>query len=83
MADARKASPAWLPAPHQGLLNCVCGGNESAEFLRQNSLIQQRWGRKVVPVCEAVPGLNHMSILDALIEPGSRVHQLARKLLGL
>ncbi len=81
--DARKASPAWLPAPHQGLLNCVCGGNESAEFLRQNSLIQQRWGRKVVPVCEAVPGLNHMSILDALIEPGSRVHQLARKLLGL
>ena len=81
--DACKSSPAWMPAPRQGLLNSVCGGNESAEFLRQNRLIQQRWGRTVVPVCEALPGLNHFSILDALVEPGSRLHGLTRELLGL
>lgn len=82
--DAIKSSPAWMPRPRHGVvLNCVCGGNESAEFLRQNSLIQQSWGRKVVPVCEALPGLNHFSILDALVEPGSRLHQVTRELLGL
>ena len=81
--DACKSSPAWMPAPRQGLLNSVCGGNESAEFLRQNRLIQQRWGRTVVPVCEALPGLNHFSIPDALVEPGSRLHGLTRELLGL
>ena len=82
--DACKASPAWMPPPPRpGVLSSVCGGDESAEFLRQNSLIQQRWGRKVVPVCEALPGLNHFSILDALVEPGSRLHQLARERLGL
>lgn len=82
--DACKASPAWMPPPpRHGVLASVCGGDESAEFLRQNSLIQQRWGRKVVPVCEALPGLNHFSILDAMVEPGSRLHQLTRDRLGL
>lgn len=83
--DACRASPAWMPAPRQGQgqLLSVCGGNESAEFLRQNSLIQQRWGRQVVPVCEALPGLNHLSVLDALVEPGSRLHQRTCDLLGL
>lgn len=81
--DACKASPAWMQPPRQGDLSSVCGGDESAEFLRQNSLIQQRWGRKVVPVCEALPGLNHFSILDALVQSDTRLHQLTRDLLGL
>ncbi len=81
--DARKASPAWMPAPRVGVLNSVCGDAESAEFLRQNALIQQRWGRQVVPVCESLTGLNHFSVLDALVAPGHRLHRLARDLLGL
>lgn len=81
--DACQASPAWLPAPRQGKIYSVCGGDESAEYLRQNSLIQQRWGHKRVPVCEALPGLNHFSMLDALVEPGSRLNQLTLDLLVL
>ncbi len=81
--DACRASPAWLARPRHGLLSSVCGGLESAEFQRQNRLIQERWGKVVVPVCEALPGLNHFSILDALVEPGSRLNQLARGLLDL
>lgn len=81
--DACRASPAWMPPPRQGDLNSVCGGDESAEFARQNSLIQQRWGRKRVPVCETLPGLNHFSILDAMVQPDSRLHQLTCDLLGL
>jgi arylformamidase len=82
--DAIKASPAWMPRPaHGGVLNSVCGGDESAEFLRQNQLIQQAWGKDVVPVCEALPGLNHFSILEALADPDSRLHQLCSDLLGI
>jgi arylformamidase len=82
--DAIKASPAWMPRPaHGGVLNSVCGGDESAEFLRQNQLIQQAWGKEVVPVCEALPGLNHFSILEALAAPDTRLHQLCSDLLGI
>ncbi len=79
-AQVRKASPALLPAPRNRTLYSVAGGIESAEFLRHNQLIQQAWGKKTVPVCEELPGLHHFSVLDALVEPGHRLHQLARQL---
>jgi len=78
-----RASPAWMPRPRRGHLYSVAGGDESAEFLRQNQLIQQAWGSTSVPVCEALPGLNHFSMLDALVDPTSRLHALALQLLGL
>lgn len=78
--QVRMASPALLPAPAQGTLAAVCGGDESQEFLRQNQLIRQVWGEKAVPVCEALPGLNHFSILEALAQPGHRLHELALRL---
>jgi len=81
--DAVKSSPAWMPRPAQGILNSVCGGDESAEFLRQNRLIQQAWGSDTVPVCEALPGLNHFSMLDSLADPASRLHQICSDLLGI
>jgi arylformamidase len=76
-----QASPAWLPAPRHGQLYSVAGALESAEFLRHNKLIQTAWGKKVVPVSEALPGLNHFSIVDALAEPKHRLHALALQLL--
>ena len=78
-----QASPARLPAPLQGLLYSVVGGNESEEFLRQNQLIRQAWGIQRVPVCEALPGLDHFSILQALAQPGHRLNSLALELLRL
>jgi arylformamidase len=79
--QGRQASPALLPAPQQGVLASVVGGDESAEFLRQNKLIRQAWGNKVVPVCETLPGLNHFSVVEALVEPAHRLNQLALQLL--
>jgi len=81
--QVRQASPVLLPRPPQGALYSVAGGDESDEFLRQNRLIQQTWGLEAVPVCESLPGLNHFSVLEALIEPSHRLHQLALELLGL
>jgi arylformamidase len=81
--QVRQASPVLLPCPLQGTLYSVAGGDESEEFLRQNRLIRQAWGLETVPVCESLPGLNHFSILEALIEPSHRLHQLALELLGI
>ena len=81
-ADAMKASPAWLPAPKRGVLFTVAGADESPEFLRHNALIEQAWGPKAVPVREAMLGLNHFSIVEALTQPGHRLNQLARQLMA-
>ncbi len=77
-----QASPAWLPPPKKGVLYTVAGANESEEFLRHNALIEQAWGPTTVPVREALPGLNHFSIVEALVQPGHRLHQLALQLLA-
>jgi arylformamidase len=79
--QVRLASPARLPAPRQGTLYAVAGGEESGEYHRQNGLIQEAWGTRRVPVCELLPGLNHFSVLDALVDPSHRLHQLAVDLL--
>lgn len=84
--QVRQASPAGLPAPRvrgqRGRLFSVAGGDESEAFWQQNALIQQAWGRRVVPVAENLAGLNHFSILDALVTPGHRLHQLTLDLLN-
>lgn len=83
--QVKKASPALLPAPPlrdgRGQLHAMVGADESSEFLRQNRLIQQAWGKKVVPVCEALTGLHHFSVVEALAQPGHRLHELTRELL--
>lgn len=81
-AQVALASPAWMPAP-RGVLNAVVGADESEAFVRQNRLIREAWGPATVPVCEALPGFNHFSVVDALATPGTRLHGLALALLGL
>lgn len=78
--QVRLASPALLPAPRQGVLYTVAGADESAEFIRHNRLIQQAWGKKIVPVCETLPGKNHFSVLEDLSAPWTHLHQLASRL---
>ena len=80
-AHVRMASPARWQRPRQGVLYTVVGGDESAEFLRHNRLIHQAWGPKTVPVCEALPGLNHFSVVTDLTRVGSRLHQLSQTLI--
>lgn len=81
-ASARRLSPALMPAPAVPLV-AVVGGDESEEFQRQNRCIREAWGAETVPVCEAVPGTNHFTVLHDLADADARVHRLARGLLGL
>ncbi|MEP6790873.1 MAG: alpha/beta hydrolase, partial [Ramlibacter sp.] len=80
-AQVRQVSPALLPAPARGVLAAVAGGDESAEFHRQAELIRKAWGKRSVPICETLPGLNHFSVLEALIQPGHRMNRIAMDLL--
>jgi arylformamidase len=79
--EALRNSPAYMPAPASGMLYSVVGGAESEEFLRHNQLIQHAWGKARVPVSEALPGLNHFSVVESLVQPGARLHSLASELL--
>ncbi|MCV2353963.1 alpha/beta hydrolase [Paucibacter sp. B2R-40] len=78
----RRLSPVQFPAP-EAPVYAIVGSQESEEFKRQNRLIRQAWGRRVVPICEEIKGCNHFDILHDLADPQSRSHQLARRLLEL
>ncbi len=79
--DALRVSPAYMPAPRGTTLYAVAGAEESAEFHRHNALIRDAWGPECVEVAEALPGLNHFSVLDGLVTPGHVLQQLALELL--
>ena len=81
-ASVRRLSPAFFPRP-KGKLYAVVGAAESEEFLRQNQLIRDVWGPTAVPVCETLPGRNHFNVLESLVDPAGRLHDLALRLLGL
>ena len=82
--QARRLSPAWMPAPAgPRRLVALVGQDETSEFHRQNRLIRRRWGQAAVPVCEAVAGCHHMSILHTMVDPASRPSRLMRQALGL
>jgi arylformamidase len=81
-AAVARLSPAFFPRPRARLFTTV-GALESDEFLRQNQLIRDVWGPTAVPVCETIPGRNHFDVLDGLVDPAGRLHDLALRLLGL
>jgi arylformamidase len=63
------------------VMTCV-GGDESSEFLRQNSLLGERW-RSAFAGDIPAPGKNHFSVVDGLAEPSSPLFRGARKLMKL
>ncbi|MDP3081327.1 MAG: hypothetical protein Q8M90_10935 [Brevundimonas sp.] len=65
------------------MLDCLVGADESPEFLRQSRMMADRWGAHGVETrYEALPGLNHFTVLDPLFDPESamvaRIAGLAR-----
>jgi arylformamidase len=80
-AAARRASPLFWPAPAEGSLDAVVGGDESAEYHRQSSIIVDRWsGAGIETRFAAVPGANHFTVIAPLADPDSA---MTRRLLEL
>jgi arylformamidase len=84
-AEAARLSPALmrLTQPRPGSVLAFVGAQESAEFHRQGHALRQAWGLRVVSRCEAVPGCHHLSVMDALVDPSTALHQAVRRALGL
>jgi arylformamidase len=79
---ALKLSPAFMPpATRAPVMTCV-GGDESSEFLRQNSLLGGRWRAAFAGDIE-MPGRHHFSVIDGLAEQKSALFAGARRLMKL
>lgn len=77
-----RTSPANFAAPTGARLASVVGALESEEFRRHNRLIRERWGERVVPICEELPGCDHFNVLDQLVQPQTRLRQCVLAWLG-
>jgi arylformamidase len=82
--SAREVSPLTWPAPKGHTFDAVVGGLESSEFLRQSQAIADTWGKAGVATrYEAIPGVNHFTVINALADPQSamvaRLAELAKR----
>ena len=84
--DAAALSPIHWPVPNGStpggtVLDCLVGGDESPEFLRQSRMMADHWGAQGVDTrYEALPGLDHFTVLDPLFNPESA---LVRRIVDL
>jgi arylformamidase len=83
-AEARRISPLFWAVQRGRVLDAVVGGDESSEFLRQSRIVADGWREKGAETrYEAVPGLNHFTICDPMMDADSamtkRLVELAKK----
>ena len=75
--EAAALSPIHWPVPNGStpggtVLDCLVGADESPEFLRQSRMMADHWGGQGVETrYEALPGLNHFTVLDPLFDRDS------------
>ncbi|MBM3527976.1 MAG: alpha/beta hydrolase [Alphaproteobacteria bacterium] len=81
-ASAREISPLFWPAPKGKVFDSVVGGIESSEFLRQSKIIADAWAKDNATRYEAVPGMNHFTVCDAMADPDSAMTKRLVELAG-
>jgi arylformamidase len=73
-AEAQRVSPVHWPVSPGRIFDAVVGSLESSEFLRQSQIITDTWrARGATTRFEAISGVNHFTIADALSDPASAV----------
>ncbi|MFN3669079.1 MAG: alpha/beta hydrolase [Brevundimonas sp.] len=84
--EAAALSPIFWPVPDGStpggtVLDCLVGGDESPEFLRQSRMMADHWGNNGVETrYEALPELNHFTVLDSLFDADSA---MVKRIVGL
>ena len=82
-AAAQRLSPALMqPAAATPMLIAV-GGDESAEFKRQNQLLLDRWSKLCAMQDIPLPGANHFTVVEELGKAQSPLHQAALTMMGV
>jgi len=59
------------------------GADELQGFHDQHAALMRAWGLNGKAIAESLPGLHHFSIVDTFTDPGSRVFQVAERMLGV
>ena len=73
-SGARALSPIQWPAPAGAVLDCIVGGAESDAFQQQSWAMAEQWGAQGAETrFEALPGLNHFTVLDPLFDVDSAI----------
>ena len=80
---ALRNSPVQLSPASQYPLSIVVGSDETDEFLDQSSQLYISWKEIIPTELLQIPGLNHFSIVETMLDPGSRLHQVLRRLLDI
>ena len=71
-AEAEALSPIDWAVPEGAVLDCVVGGAESPEFIRQSRDMAAAWGAQGAETrFEALEGLDHFTVLEPLFDPNS------------
>ncbi len=77
-------SPVQLKPLTQSPLLLAVGADESDEFKEQSRELYTGWKEKGISMqLLEIPGLNHYSILETIIEPTSSLHQFMRRLMKI
>ena len=81
--SARAISPLYWPKPSGKVFDAVVGGIESSELLRQSKIVADAWAKDNETRYEAIPGMNHFTVCDAMADPNSamtaRLVELSRR----
>ena len=78
---AVRNSPAELAAVQTCSLLVSAGGAETEEFKDQSRELYNHWKNKMPVQLIELPGLNHFSILDALVDENTSLHKAMVKLM--
>jgi arylformamidase len=81
--EALRNSPVQLLPASQCPLAIAVGGEETNEFLDQSDELYACWKETVPVEIEKIPGLNHFSILETVLDKGSQLHQVMRRLMKI
>jgi arylformamidase len=83
-AAAARNSPALVNPVGAAPLLLAVGGDERAEFLRQQQAMEDAWLGEGVPITATVlPGHNHYTIVELLGDPDGELAGVVRRQMGL
>ncbi len=82
-ATALRNSPSLLRPSSAAPLIAAVGGLEGEEFLRQNALIEERWGSEAPVAPMVMEGHHHYTAIEALGDPGSELARAVLAQMGL
>jgi arylformamidase len=81
--EALRNSPTQYKPSSQPPVSIIVGGDETNEFLDQSGELYSCWKDKIPAELLPIEGLNHYSIMESTLDPGSPLHQAICRLMKI